>query len=124
MEGRNGNVPALRILLCGYATEKLFGIMLCVGIPCINHVKGMGLRDPFHGKCTDVAFFGNNRVVQKTDTDPTCNQGLDGNEAADGYFSVKVTELITGCDQPLFKNAARAGALPSISFIDKETEGR
>ena len=71
----------------------------------------MRFRDSVHGKCADVTFFGNNRVVQETDADPACNQCLDRNKAADGYFSVEVVEFLTGCDQPFFKNAACTGAL-------------
>ena len=96
---------------CCYLTEKLVCIISSICVACIDHMKRMRFRDSVHGKCADVTFFGNNRVVQETDADPACNQCLDRNKAADRNLSVKITQFITGCDQPFFKNAACTGAL-------------
>ena len=69
---------------CCYLTEKLVCIISSICVACIDHMKRMRFRDFVHGKCADVTFFGNNRVVQETDADPACNQCLDRNKAAEG----------------------------------------
>ena len=91
--------------------KKLFCVVPCVRVACIDHMECMRFCDSVHGKCTDATFIGNNGLVHKADTDSAGNQGLDGDKAADGYFSVKVTQFISGCIQTLFKDAARTGAL-------------
>ena len=93
------------------ASQKLLRIFSGIGVACIDHMERMGLGDRIHSKCTDIAFVLHHGLVQKTDTAAACNQCLDRNKAADRNFSVKITQFITGCCQPFFKNAARTGAL-------------
>ena len=74
-------------------------------------MKCVGLSQTIDSKYSDIFVFGNNGSVQKADADSGCDQGFDRNEAADGYRSEKVVQLISGGGQPLLKNAARTGAL-------------
>ena len=74
-------------------------------------MKCVGLSQTIDSKYSDIFVFGNNGSVQKADTDPACNQCLDRHEAADGYRSEEVVQLIAGGGQPLLKDATCTGTL-------------
>ena len=74
-------------------------------------MEGVGLCDGVNGEGANMVLVGDNGVIQKADTDPAGNQSFDRNKTADGYFSAKITQRITGGIQTLFENTAGAGAL-------------